>query len=52
MLTCLHYDATTGKYTKDAVALMQVGGAVTVLLMGGDPGAALDPGGATARRDR
>lgn len=33
MLTCLRWDAQTGKYTKDAVALMKWAGALTVLIM-------------------
>ena len=33
LLTCLRYDAHTGKYTKDAIALMKYAGALTVLVM-------------------
>lgn len=34
LLTCLRWDAHTGKYTKDAIALMKYAGALTVLVMG------------------
>ncbi len=33
LLTCLHYDPTTGKYTWVAVNLMKVGGAITIVIM-------------------
>lgn len=57
MLTCLQYDAHAGKYTKDVVALMKLGGLVTVVVMGlifiplwlkaarSRPGDGLPPGG-------
>lgn len=34
LLTCLHYDPTTGKYTWVAVNLMKLGAAITVVVMG------------------
>ena len=33
LLTCLRYDAHTGKYTKDAQAIMKWAGALTVVIM-------------------
>jgi protein SCO1/2 len=35
LLTCLSYDPATGKYSVAAVKLMRLGGAVTVLVLGG-----------------
>lgn len=34
LLTCLHYDPTTGRYTWVAVNLMKLGGAITIAIMG------------------
>lgn len=34
ILMCFHFDPTTGKYTLQAMRLMQLGGAVTVLALG------------------
>lgn len=34
ILTCLHYDVKAGAYTKNAVALMKLGGGITILVMG------------------
>ena len=35
IFSCFHYDATLGRYGKDAMALMRYGGIATVLVVGG-----------------
>ena len=35
IFSCFHYDATLGRYGKDAMALMRYGGVATIFLVGG-----------------
>lgn len=35
LLLCFHYDPTTGRYTLAVTRILQLGGAITILVIGG-----------------